>query len=83
MVEFIARPKENYKLLGTDIVLDSARYYPAIVATNQPDYIKRRAIFCSDVLLVDGEYEIMTPYDYTGNFWMDAAILSDNQGHAA
>jgi hypothetical protein len=38
-------PKENYKLLGTSIILDKNKIYPASHAWNQPNYKERQAIF--------------------------------------
>jgi len=53
------KPNMNYKLLGTNIVLDKNKVYTAIIATNQPDYIERGLIFCNDVLLDKTEYTII------------------------
>ena len=55
----LVRPKMDYKLLGTGIQLSKSKVYEAVVATNQPDYEKREAIFCGEVLLEKGEYEIV------------------------
>ena len=52
------KPNLSYKMLGTDIVLDKNKVYEASHATNQPDWEKRGAIFCGEVLLEKGEYEI-------------------------
>jgi len=42
---FKVRPKENYKLLGTNAVLDKNLVYLAIDATNQPDWKAGGLIF--------------------------------------
>jgi len=47
-------PLTDYRLLGTDIVLDSA--------TNQPNWKQRGAIFVDGVLLEKGEY-VVVPED--------------------
>ena len=39
------RPLENFKQLGTNITLDSTRIYDAILADNQPDYIRDGKVF--------------------------------------
>ena len=54
----LVKPNLNYKLLGTDIVLNKDKVYDADHATNQPDWKERGAIFCGQVLLEKGEYEI-------------------------
>lgn len=56
------KPLENYKLLGTSIVLDKDTAYEATWATNQPDWLRERKIFVGDdpgVLLKAGEYAIV------------------------
>ena len=53
------RPLENYRLLGTSIKLDNTQIYDAIPASNQPDYIRDGKIFAGEILLVNGEYEIV------------------------
>jgi len=53
------KPIEDYKLLGTSIVLDKNKVYHACLATNQPNWKEREAIFCDEVLLEKGEYEIV------------------------
>ena len=56
------RPKEDYKLLGTSIVLDKNKVYPASIATNQPNYKQNESIFVhyddhgGAMLLNKGEY---------------------------
>ena len=56
------RPKEDYKLLGTSVVLDKNKVYPASIATNQPDYQQNESIFVyyddhgGSMLLHKGEY---------------------------
>lgn len=55
----LVRPKMNYKLLGTGIQLSKDRVYEAVVATNQPDHEEKGLIFCDEVLLEAGEYEII------------------------
>jgi hypothetical protein len=56
------KPLENFKLLGTSIVLDKNVTYKASWATNQPDWERDRKIFVGPgVLLRDGEYVIVTP----------------------
>ena len=61
-----ARPLENYRLLGTDIVLDNTKVYEASHATNIPDWKERQLIFIHErnydpvgFLLESGEYEIV------------------------
>lgn len=61
------RPNENYRLLGTSIVLDNTKSYNYSHATNQPDWKEKGLIFvhesdeddCVGVLLGTGEYEIV------------------------
>ncbi len=62
------RPNGNYKLLGTDIVLDKTKTYDAIVASNQPECKEKGLIFVINIpgknpddgfLLERGEYEIV------------------------
>tara|TARA_R100001163_G_C5025834_1_gene167391 strand:+ start:92 stop:361 length:270 start_codon:yes stop_codon:yes gene_type:complete len=50
------KPKENYKLLGTSIVLNKNKTYNAVIATNQPNYKEKGLIFVDDVLLNANEY---------------------------
>ena len=50
------KPKENYKLLGTSIVLNKNKTYNAVIATNQPNYKKKGLIFVDGVLLNANEY---------------------------
>ena len=56
------RPKEDYKLLGTSVVLDKNKVYPASIATNQPNYKQKESIFVyydehgGSMLLHKGEY---------------------------
>ena len=61
-----ARPLHNYKILGTDIVLDHSKTYDFSHATNQPDWEKKGLIFIHEndddsvgVLLETGEYVIV------------------------
>jgi len=51
--------KENYKLLGSSIVLNKNKTYTAIIATNQPGYKEKGLIFVNNVLLNDNEYTII------------------------
>jgi hypothetical protein len=60
------KPKRDYSLLGTSIVLDSTKVYDASHATNLPDWEERGLIFVHardedpvGVLLEAGEYEIV------------------------
>jgi hypothetical protein len=62
-----ARPLENYRLLGTSIVLDSRKFYNASYAKNQPDWESRGLIYIHEAddeedsigfLLERGEYEL-------------------------
>ena len=60
-----AKPLHNYKLLGTDIVLDVRKTYSFSHATNQPDWKEKGLIFIQEreddpvgVLLERGEYLI-------------------------
>lgn len=50
------KPKENYKLLGTFIVLNKNKTYNAVIATNQPNYKEKGLIFVDDVLLNANQY---------------------------
>jgi hypothetical protein len=61
-----AKPLHNYKLLGTDIVLDVRKTYGFSHATNQPDWEEKGLIFIHErkydpvgVLLERGEYLIV------------------------
>jgi len=59
------RPKLNYRLLGTELRLDSTKVYPAIQARNIPDWKERGLIFVGEdcgILLETGEYEIIKGY---------------------
>jgi hypothetical protein len=53
------KPKENYKLLGTSIVLNKDKIYNAVIATNQPNYKEKGLIFVDEVLLNKKEYIII------------------------
>ena len=53
------KPKENYKLLGTSIVLNKDKIYNAVIATNQPNYKEKGLIFVNEVLLNKKEYIII------------------------
>ena len=59
------KPKLNYKLLGTDIVLDNTKIYPAIPASNLPEWEKTGKIFVGDnvwdcnVMLERDQYTIV------------------------
>ena len=46
------KPKENYKLLGTDIKLSKRHWYRAIDATNQPEWKEKGKVFA----LLGGSY---------------------------
>ena len=52
------QPKLNYKLLGTDIHLDSTKTYNAIFAANQPNWKEEGKIYCDLILLKKGEYTV-------------------------
>lgn len=61
-----ARPLHNYKLGGTNIVLDHTKTYDASHATNLPDWKEKGLIFIHErkhdpvgVLLQEGEYLII------------------------
>lgn len=64
-----AKPLHNYKLLGTNIVLDCTKTYSFSHATNQPDWEEKGLIFIHErddragnpvgVLLERGEYLIV------------------------
>ncbi len=53
------KPKENYKLLGTSIVLNKDKIYNAVIAINQPNYKEKGLIFVNEVLLNKKEYIII------------------------
>tara|TARA_R100000781_G_C4035318_1_gene112038 strand:+ start:338 stop:511 length:174 start_codon:yes stop_codon:yes gene_type:complete len=53
------KPKRNYKLLGTSIVLNKDKIYNAVIATNQPNYKEKGLIFVNEVLLNKKEYIII------------------------
>lgn len=62
-----ARPLDNYRLLGTSIVLDSTKFYKASHAQHIPNWESRGLIFIHETddekdsigfLLERGEYEI-------------------------
>jgi|TARA_R110002020_G_scaffold19310_3_gene66975 hypothetical protein len=56
------QPKENYQLASTNISLDKTKIYPASIATNQPDFDEKEAIFVyydnngGAMILFKGEY---------------------------
>jgi hypothetical protein len=54
-----AKPKEDYKLLGTSITLDKNRVYDVEFASNIPDADVFKMIWIEGVLLKEGEYEIV------------------------
>jgi hypothetical protein len=54
--DLIIAPALDFKLLGTSIQVSTRKRYRASLATNQPDWQKRRAIFADEVLLESGEY---------------------------
>jgi hypothetical protein len=50
-------PALSYRLAGAGYVRVSSRHvYPATVAGNQPDHVKREAVFVNGILLERGEY---------------------------
>jgi hypothetical protein len=61
------KPKENYSLLGTAVVLDNTKVYTASHASNIPDWKEKGLIFvhesededCAAILLESGEYEVV------------------------
>ena len=53
------RPRLAFKLLGTGLQLDTDKVYDAVVARNLPDWLERKAIFVEELILEDGEYEIV------------------------
>lgn len=55
----LVRPKLDYRLLGTEIRLDSTKVYRATWAKNQPDWQEKKKVFVSQVLLEKGDYEVM------------------------
>lgn len=55
----MVKPLRNYKLRGTDIVLDKNRVYSASHATNQPEWQQKGKIFVEEVLLSHGEYTVI------------------------
>lgn len=54
------RPLDNWKLLGTSIVMDVNRVYDAVDATNQPDWEKLGLIFAD----VDGTGFLLNASEY-------------------
>lgn len=77
MNTFYTTPRLAYKLLGTSIALQPGVAYPTVVATNQPEHEKRKAVFLlcdgagnpdlnggASVLLERGEYTRLTKYIY-------------------
>jgi len=49
-----ARPYRLHEALS--VTVSNRRVYPATIATNQPDYAKREAVFINGILLERGEY---------------------------
>ena len=55
----LVKPKLNYRLYATHISVSKDQTYKAIIATNQPNYKERGAIFINEILLEKGEYTIV------------------------
>lgn len=53
------KPKENYKLLSGNIILNKNKVYTAVVATNQFDHKEKGLIFVDGVLLNKDEYTVI------------------------
>jgi len=47
-----AKPKENYRLLGTDIRLNKSKWYPVTLATNIPPLSNGKKQYFVDALLL-------------------------------
>ena len=58
-MNLLVKPLMDYKLLGTSIQLDKESTYRVSLATNQPNWEEREAIFCNEVLLEKGEYTVI------------------------
>jgi hypothetical protein len=59
MKKLLIRPKMAFHLLGTGLTLNPSKEYEAVVATNLPNWHERKAVYCEEIILEDGEYEII------------------------
>jgi hypothetical protein len=55
------KPKISYKLAGTNIEIDKNKVYEVSIAKNIPNADKKGLIWCGEILLKTGEYEIIEP----------------------
>ena len=55
----LVKPNKNYKMLWTNKCVWTDQTYEAIIATNQPNYKEKGAIFINEILLEKGEYTIV------------------------
>ena len=55
----LVKPNKNYSLCSTNISVSKDQTYKAIIATNQPNYKEKGAIFVNKILLERGEYIIV------------------------
>jgi hypothetical protein len=55
------KPKISYKLAGTNIEIDKNKVYEVSIAKNIPNANKDGLIWCEEILLKTGEYEIIEP----------------------
>ena len=55
----LVKPKLNYRLYATHISVSKDKTYKATIATSQPNYKERGAVFVGGILLEKGEYTIV------------------------
>ena len=55
----LVKPKLNYRLYATNISVSKDKTYKATIATNQPNYKERGAVFVNEILLEKCEYTIV------------------------
>jgi len=57
--KMLVKPNKNYKMLWTNKCVWVDQTYKATIATNQPNYKEKGAIFVNEILLEKGEYTII------------------------
>ena len=63
----LVKPNKNYKMLWTNKCVWTDQTYKAIIATNQPNYKEKGAIFINEILLEKGEYTIVENFTHEDN----------------
>ena len=63
----LVKPNKNYKMLSTNKCVWVDQTYKAIIATNQPNYKEKGAIFVNEILLEKGEYTIVENFTHEDN----------------